>query len=318
MYFYAWSASAFRAFLFLEELMVNERESVTAKLCAFVRAWHSNRSRQKIFDDYLAYDFMGKEEYDELYDMIRSGLDGSQRLSREDAEQIIGEYFAPIPLSRIHFNEVRLADFAAENGKIQYVICGAGSDTFSFRNTNENIEIFEIDHPDTQRYKLERIRELEWNIPANVHFVPVDFEKERMCGKLIEAGFDPQKKTFFSILGVSYYLTLDVFSDTLRQMSELSSLGSGVVFDYPIKTGEFPRRVGKLEEITESLGEVMRGGFDYNEVSRALYSLGFQIDTYMPPEKVQREYFDGRTDDLRAFENVSLISATYTAGYDYE
>ncbi|MBP5578970.1 MAG: SAM-dependent methyltransferase, partial [Ruminococcus sp.] len=63
---------------------------------------------------------------------------------------------------------------------------------------------------------------------------------------------------------------------------------------------------------------VMRGGYDYNEVSRALYGLGFQIDTYMPPEKVQLEYFDGRKDDLKAFENVALISATYTAGYDYE
>ena len=298
--------------------MVSERESITAKICAFVRAWHSNRTRQKIYDDYLAYDMLGKEEYESIYEMIKSGLDGSQNFSREDTEQIINEYFAPIPLSRIHFNEIRLRDFAAENGKIQYVICGAGSDTFSFRNDNENIEVFEIDHPDTQRYKLEKIRELEWNIPQNVHFVSVDFERERMCDKLIAAGFDPDKKTFFSILGVSYYLTLDVFSDTLAQMAELSALGSVVVFDYPIKTGEFPQRVERLEQITRSLGEVMSGGFDYSEVSRALYSLGFQIDTYMPPDKVQKEYFDCRADGMRAFENVSLISAEYTAGYDIE
>ena len=298
--------------------MVNERESVTAKICAFVRAWHSNKSRQKIYDDYLAYDMLGKEEYDSIYEMISGGLDGSQSFSREDTELIINEYFAPIPLSRIHFNESRLADFAAENGKIQYVICGAGSDTFSFRNDNENIEVFEIDHPDTQRYKLEKISELEWKIQKNVHFVSVDFEKERMCDKLIDAGFDPSKKTFFSILGVSYYLTLDVFTDTLKQMTEIAALGSVLVFDYPIKTGVFPRRVTRLEVITQQLGEVMRGGYDYDEVSRALYSLGFQIDTYMPPEKVQKEYFDGRDDGLKAFENVSLISATYTAGYDYE
>lgn len=298
--------------------MIDERESVTAKICAFVRAWHSNYSREKIYDDYLAYDFMGKAEYDSIYSLISTGLDGKLSLHREDTEQVIGEYFAPIPLSRIHFNESRLADFAAENGKIQYVICGAGSDTFSFRNDNADIEVFEIDHPDTQRYKLEKIRELEWNIRPNVHYVPVDFERERMCDKLLAAGFDPAKKTFFSILGVTYYLTLDVFTDTLRQMAELSALGSAVVFDYPIRNGDFPRRVHKLEQITGALGEVMRGGYDYNEVSRALYSLGFQIDTYMPPEKVQREYFDGREDRLKAFENVSLISATYTAGYDYE
>ena len=299
--------------------MVDERESVTAKLCAFARAWHSNRSREKIYDDYLAYDLMGKEEYDAVYDMISRGFGGNiPQFSREDTEQIINEYIAPIPLSRIHFSESRLERFAEENGEIQYVICGAGSDTFSFRNANENITVFEVDHPDTQRYKLEKIQQLQWNIPKNVRFVPVDFEKERMCDKLIEAGFDPEKKAFFSILGVSYYLTLDVFADTLSQIAELSALGSAVVFDYPIKTGTFPRRVQRLEQITESLGEVMRGGFDYNEVSRALYALGFQIDTYMPPEKVQKLYFGGRQDGLRAFENVSLISATYTAGYDYE
>ena len=298
--------------------MVDERASVTAKICAFVRAWHSNRSRQKIYDDYLAYDFMGKEEYDSIYEMISYGFNGTKSFSREDTEQIINEYIASIPLSRIHFNESRLKKFAAENGKVQYVICGAGSDTFSFRNDNEDIEIYEIDHPDTQRYKLERIRELEWNIPKNVHFVSVDFEKDQMTEKLIESGFDPNKKTFFSILGVSYYLTLDVFSETLKEMAELSAIGSVVVFDYPIKTGSFPRRVKRLEQITEYFGEVMRGGFDYEEVSRALYSLGFQIDTYMPPEKVQSEYFEGRHDGMRAFENVSLISATYTAGYEYE
>ena len=299
--------------------MVDERESVTAKLCAFARAWHSNRAQEKIYDDYLAYDMMGKEEYDQMYDMISRGFtDNGEVFSRDDTEQIINEYIAPIPLSRISFTEKRLSDFAKANGKIQYVICGAGSDTFSFRNDDPDIEIFEIDHPDTQRYKLDKIAQLEWNIPKNVHFVSVDFEKERMTEKLIESGFDLNKKTFFSILGVSYYLTLDVFSETLAQIAKLSALGSVVVFDYPIKSGEFPRRVYRLEKITECLGEVMQGGFDYNEVSRALYSLGFQIDTYMPPEKVQVKYFSGRIDNMRAFENVSLISASYTSGYDYE
>lgn len=299
--------------------MVDERESVTAKLCAFARAWHAIHNRDKIFDDDLAFDIMGKAEYDEMYDIVSRGLTGlAKPYSREDTEQIIREYLAPIPLSRIHFAENRLHEFAAKHGRIQYVICGAGSDTFLFRNDNPEIEIYEIDHPDTQRYKLERIRQLEWNIPQNVHFVPVDFEKQRMTDQLLKAGFDPQKPTFFSILGVTYYLTLDVFSDTLRQIAELSVPGSAVVFDYPMKTGNFPERVYRLEQITASLGEHMRGGYDYNEVSRALYALGFQIDTYLPPEKVQAEYFAGRADRMKAFENVSLLSATYTAGYNFE
>lgn len=299
--------------------MVEQRESVTAKLCAFARAWHAIHDREKIFDDDLAFDLMGKEEYDEMYATVSRGFDGFHGpFSREDTEQIIAEYIAPIPLSRIHFAENRLREFAAKYGKIQYVICGAGSDTFSFRNDNPDITVFEIDHPDTQRYKRARIAELEWNVPQNVRFVSVDFETERMTDKLVSAGFDRKMKTFFSILGVTYYLTLDVFSETLRQIAELSLQGSVLTFDYPMKSGAFPQRVHRLEQITASLGEHMRGGYDYNEVSRALYALGFQIDTYLPPEKVQAEYFDGRADRMKAFENVSLLSATYTAGYEFE
>ena len=298
--------------------MVEKRESITAKLCAFARAWHSNRSREKIYDDYLAFDLLGREEYEEMYEMVSSGFGGGFRFSPDDTEQIIIEYIAPIPLSRIHFSESRLQRLAEENEKVQYVICGAGSDSFSFRSGNDNIRVFEIDHPDTQRYKLEKIKRLEWKIPGNVSFVPVDFEKERMCKKLIDAGFDPGVKTCFSILGVSYYLTLDVFRDTLSQIAELSSVGSILIFDYPHKSGDFPRRVNRLEEITRALGEEMQGGFEYGEISRALYSLGFQIDTYMSPEKVQKRYFEGRSDGMRAFENVSLLSASFTSGYNFE
>ena len=299
--------------------MIDERESVTAKLCAFARAWHAINDRSKIFDDDLAFDIMGREEYDEIYETVSRGFGGCDRAySKDDTEQIIREYIAPIPLSRIHFAEKRLLDFAEMYGSIQYVICGAGSDTFLFRNANPDIEIFEIDHPDTQRYKLSRIRKLEWNIRPNVHFVPVDFERQRMTDQLIKAGFDVNKPAFFSILGVTYYLTLDVFSNTLEQIAELSAPNSVMVFDYPMKNGTFPARVRRLEQITASFGETMRGGYDYGEVSRALYAVGYQIDTYMPPERVQREYFDGRADRMRAFENVSLLSAVYTAGYCFE
>lgn len=294
--------------------MVENRESITAKLCAFVRAWHSNYVREKVFDDYLAYDFMGKEAYDKIFSWIKSSFELN---SKDEIEFFLNEMFAPIPLSRIQFTEERLKKFA-ENEKVQYVICGAGADTFSFRNDNPNIEIYEIDHPDTGKYKLERIKELEWNIPENVHFVSVNFENQRMDEKLVEAGFDINRKTFFCILGVSYYLSLPVFVETLKQIANISSPDSVLVFDYPRKTGRFPERVHKLEKITENLGEVMQGGFDYNEVSRALYSLGFQIDTFMTPEKIQKAYFENRKDNLRAFENVYLLSAVYTGGRDYE
>lgn len=294
--------------------MVQNQESYTAKLCAFARAWHSNTARQKIFDDFLAYDLMGWESYESIKRQIAADFTNG---TRDDFSRFINQYFAPIPLARLRFTESRLHKFV-ENEPVQYVICGAGADSFSFRNSNPNIEVFEVDHPDTQRYKRERIRTLEWNVPKNVHFVSVDFEKETMIGGLLNAGFSTQKRTFFSILGVSYYLTLPVFSNTLEQIASLSSLGSVVSFDFPLKEGNFPPRVAELEQITEDLGESMRGGFTYGEISRTLYALGFQIDTYYPPEKVQEHYFKDRSDGMRAWENVSLLSATFTNGRTYE
>jgi methyltransferase (TIGR00027 family) len=301
-----------------ESEMLEKQESKTAKLCAFARAWHSIRADKKIFDDYLAYDIIGIEEYSEMYRLVQHGFGTQQFFSDEDTQALIQEYIAPIPLSRIHFTESRLHQFAEGNEKIQYVICGAGSDTFSFRNENPDIKIFEVDHPDTQRSKLEKIEKLGWTVPKNVQFVPVNFETESLAEKLLANGFDQGVKTFFSILGVSYYLTLPVLNETLKQIAQLSDNGSVLVFDYPQKSGSFPPRVERLRKITEQLGETMESGFDYGEISRALYSLGFQIDTYFPPEKIQEYYFADRSDDLRAFENVTLLSATYTGGYDYE
>ena len=294
--------------------MIENQESYTAKLCAFARAWHSNTARQKIFDDFLAYDLMGWEAYETIKKQITSDWTNGKR---EDFSRFINEYFAPIPLARLRFTESRLHKFA-ENEPVQYVICGAGADSFSFRNSNPNIEVFEVDHPDTQRYKLDRLRQLEWNVPKNVHFVPVDFEKETMIAGLKYAGFSSEKKTFFSILGVSYYLTLPVLTNTLGQIAELSRLGSVLAFDFPLKEGNFPPRVAELEKITDNLGEPMRGGFSYAEISRALYSLGFQIDTYYTPEKVQEHFFKNREDGLHAWENVCLLSAAFTSGRTYE
>ncbi len=138
-----------------------------------------------------------------------------------------------------------------------------------------------------------------------------------MTVKLLENGFDPNVGTFFSILGVTYYLTLPVFAETLRQIAELSANGSTLAFDY-LQKGNFPDRVSELADITESMGEKMRGGYDYGDVSRALYSLGFQIDEFFTPRKIQEQYFNGRNDNLQAFENVNLLSAVYTGGLSFE
>ena len=192
-------------------------------------------------------------------------------------------------MSRIAFAEQKLTRFAEENGRCQYVICGAGMDTFAFRNENPDIQVFELDHPDTQRYKLERIRTLEWNIPKNVRYVPIDFSKDDMIRRLKESGFDPSVPSFFAILGVTYYLTLPVFEQTIEKISRISVPGNKVVFDFPDETTfkeEGVERVRRLSEIKAKLGEPMQHGFSLSEIATALDRHGFMIDTHETPKTI--------------------------------
>ena len=264
--------------------MTETRESTTAKLCSFARAYHSNTGRQKIFDDYLAYDLMGKEEYEEIGQLIENDFESEQlsinySFSSKRIIEKLNRYIAPIPLSRIAFAENKLLEFAQKHGKCQYVVCGAGMDTFAFRNGNPDIHVFELDHPNTGRYKRERVKQLEWNIPDNLTFVPIDFSTDNMTQALLDAGFQPDVPSFFAILGVSYYLTLPVFAQTIGEISGLCTADSQIVFDYPDETTLSGSGAERVQEDHET------------------------------PQMIERQYFENRTDGITAFENIHFILA---------
>ena len=297
--------------------MIADMESVTAKLCSFSRAYHSNREKERIFDDYLAFDLMGREEYEKIGQLIEHDYDlesynPTRDFKGDSIKETLDTYLAPIPLSRAAFAEKELKRFSEKNSKCQYVILGAGMDTFAFRNDNENIEIFEVDHPDTQKYKLEKIKALEWIIPQNANYVPVDFAKDDMRVKLIEAGFDENMPTFFAFLGVTYYLSLPVFEETLEKIKSLASKGSRLVFDFPDDTTlsqNAPERVKILSEITAHLGEPMKHGYSVLEIDDALDRQGFKTIVHETPDTIQKMFFEGRSDGKRAYENIHFIVA---------
>lgn len=304
--------------------MIQEQESITSKLCLFARAFHSNYGKEKIFDDYLSFDLIGREQYEEIGQLIENNFnpekfDRNRWFCHKNIKEVLYKYILPIPLSRIKFAEFELSNFAklagAIGGKIQYVICGAGMDSFAFRNEFHNIKVFEVDHPDTQRFKLDRIKKLEWVIPENLTFVPVDFARDSLKEKLLEKGFDPTLPTFSSILGVSYYLTLPVFEQTIKILSELSPEGSKMIFDFPDET-TFSKeqevknpRIKELSDVTERLGEPMLYGYSFEEVKVVLERNSFQVAIHYPPDVIQSLYFEGRSDGLKAYENVHFLKA---------
>lgn len=297
--------------------MIAGEASVTAKICAFARAHHAMNTKQPIYNDYLAYDLLGEKEYQIVKgNIVKLLSDRSWEIPFHDTwDGFINQFISPIIISRSEYTRIQLKSFVKDDQEeYQYVICGAGLDSFAFRNTNKNLKIFELDHPDTQEYKKHRIAELGWQLPAQVQYLSIDFEKQSMEEVLLGKGFDPTKKTLFAILGVTYYLSLETFSHTLSSIAKLSeNKETQIVFDYPdkdiVRRGRTNPRMAALIDFTSQLGEVMQGGMNFKELSEELNKVGFYIKEYENPQVIQERYFENRDDELQAYENIAFMTA---------
>ncbi|MGH1259765.1 MULTISPECIES: class I SAM-dependent methyltransferase [Bacillus] len=295
--------------------------SVTSLVSAFSRAYHSEFDSSKIFDDYIAKEFISSKERSDIETNMVQGI---QFFNKDIAEQfqdnpkevlkwITQVQLSPTPLARAAYCERVLLHEIALGAK-QYVILGAGLDTFSFRHRElENeIEVFEVDHPSTQAFKIQRVKEVEYEIPRNLHFVSMDFTKGFSKQTLVNEGFE-NKKTFFSLLGVTYYLTKEELSSLIEYLFEMVPVGSSIVFDYPDENlfteKGLSNRVGNMVKMATVGGEPMKSCFSYTEMEALLEKAGLLIYEHLSPEDIHTLYFEGRNDYLKAFETVHYVHA---------
>lgn len=186
-------------------------------------------------------------------------------------------------------------------------------DTFAFREMEflSKYRVFEVDHPLTQADKLKRIARVGWTVPDNLVFVPVDFTKDSLTEQLIAAGFDPSVKSFFSWLGVTYYLSLGAIDTMLSALSRLSAEGSTLVFDYPDENffDATEKRVQNTIMMAKAGGEPMQSAFSYGELEKLLEKHGFLIYELLAPDDIQRDVIDKVGTDMKAFEHVNYCLA---------
>ena len=202
---------------------------------------------------------------------------------------------------------------ADEYAAVQGYILGAGMDTFAFREPESlsKHRVFEVDHPLTQADKLERIARAGWTAPDNLTFVPVDFTKDSLAERLIAAGFDPSAKSFFSWLGVTYYLSAEAIATMLSALSSICADGSSLVFDYPDENFfDAPeRRVQNTIMMAKAGGEPMQSAFSYRELEKLLEKHGFLIYELLTPDDIQRDVIDSVGAEIKAFEHVNYCLA---------
>jgi methyltransferase (TIGR00027 family) len=258
--------------------------SRTAQRVALRRAAHQVLDHPHVFDDPLAFAIVGQKAAAEL-EMQTGTIDRRLRA------------FIAV---RSRYAEDQLAR-AIANGVRQYVVLGAGLDTYAYRS-HPDVRVFEVDHPATQEWKRWRLDQGGIAIPDSTTFVPVDFLEQRLDEELARAGFNLTDAAFFSWLGVIMYLTLEAATITLRFIASRPR-GSGVAFDYALSASA----LGPLMRIARNMlarrvaraGEPFQLYFDPAGLSRLLRELGFAELEDLSPQHIDERYFANRADGLK-------------------
>jgi methyltransferase (TIGR00027 family) len=265
--------------------METGRSSKTALGVAIRRAAHQLIDKPPVLDDPIAMRLVG---------------DGYSRLM-ERAMHPVGRDFRGFMAARSRYTEDRLAE-AVACGVTQYVLLGAGLDTFAYRNPFRGLRVFEVDFPATQVCKRAMLDEASIALPANLVFVALDFEHQTLAEGLREAGLDFQKPAFFGWLGVVPYLTIDAFRSTLGVVAQMPA-GSAVTFDYAVSP-ETLSPIGRiafdrLAERVAAAGEPFRLFFTPEDMEAELHRSRFTRLQQVDSEKLNEMYFHNRTDGLR-------------------
>jgi methyltransferase (TIGR00027 family) len=301
--------------------MKDDQASFTALMVAYMRAYHSTHETPKIFDDFLAYDLIPEEKRSlieqyltpwvkQVNDSEGTELCFNQKMISEFLIQGINNV-----ASRARYAEDHL-EKAIKQGVKQYVILGAGMDTFAFRRPEmlEKLEVFEVDHPATQEFKLHRLAELGWKHPAKLHFIPIDFTKENLITALTSSSYYDQKvRTFFNWLGVTPYLTRDEIFTVFHSITKIAPPDSIIVFDYLDTDAFIPEksspRMKKTLEYLRNIGEPMITGLNPLILGDELASLGFSLQENLRPEDIEERYFKGLTDEYQTQEDEHFAYA---------
>jgi methyltransferase (TIGR00027 family) len=261
--------------------------SKTAHRVAIRRAAHQLLDQPRVLDDPLALRIIGSESAEEL----RSNPKEDHSFSRA---------FRAFMAARSRYAEDELACAVAQ-GVAQYVILGAGLDTFAYRNPHAGVRVFEVDHPATQAWKRERLLAAKIAIPESLTFVPIDFEQQTLGAGLQLCGFNASQPAFFSWLGVTPYLTREACMTTLSWIATMPPV-SGVVFDFAVDRAllNAGQRMAleALSKRVAAAGEPLQLFFDPAKLRDELKSLGFRRTEFLQGAQINARYFQDRADGL--------------------
>jgi methyltransferase (TIGR00027 family) len=257
-------------------------------LTAVARALCRQQPPPLIFDDALAAGLAG-DDGQALSERIQTDVSRSQVLA-----------FSRWVCVRARFTE-DLVDQAMAAGVDQYVILGAGLDSFAYRRADvrDRLRVFEVDHPASQAWKRHRLDQLNVGVPGNLVFSPVDFESQTLRETLQDSGFEFARPAVISWIGVTMFLSLDAINRTLATLADCSpSTRVVLTYNQPREVlDDFSLRVtSALSAIAAEMGEPFVSLFVPDEIDNLLRGHGFGEIVHFGPQEARVAYFGGRDD----------------------
>jgi methyltransferase (TIGR00027 family) len=274
--------------------------SATAISVASLRAAHLHLfNGPKIHEDTFALQMSGAKDVDDLkVRLVKSKLPDLERVSA---------YFA----CRHRFSEDRMRA-ALDRGVRQVVLLGAGLDTLALRQPDitTSVRLVEIDHPASQRWKLERLQALGFTT-AGVHYAPVDFSSQDLGEALGAAGVRMEQPTFFGWLGVTQYVSESSAIETLS-LARRHAVGSEIVFDVIVPFEDLaPNELhisSAARASSQERGEPWISFYRPEEMAHRLLALGFATVQRLTSEDARR-YYVGQPSGVIPLTAWQLISA---------
>jgi len=285
-----------------------------------MRAAHSRLASSPLIDDPWGDRIVVESEREVILNAVLNGLNPQDREECEKAgapSKVLDAALQRHPgfgwaILRTRYTEDTLA-IAVGRGIRQYVIVGAGFDSFSLRQPAfaRDVNVFEIDHPATQELKRQRLRECRVPIPPAHHFVSADLSVEQIGDALARSTFRSTAPTFFSWLGVTQYLTREANLATLRGVAACSATGSELVFTYVDQRefggGPSSTEVGRLKGAFATAREPWLSGFDPSNLVDDLAAVGLRLIEDLDGLDAKRRYCADR-DDLLPLAGVAYCA----------
>ncbi|MBR6705322.1 MAG: class I SAM-dependent methyltransferase [Clostridia bacterium] len=258
-------------------------DNMTALVSCFARAYHYKNCERYVFADPAAEQMLTAEEYGAISRNMTQGIryfaPDFQGTQEEALHFIVDHQLAPSVLTRSAFCERAVGNAVRLLGCRQVMIYACGYDTFSLRTDDRALTVYELDRPEMIADRWKRIARTGLEPACHVEDIGCDLSRPSWKEKLIQAGFNPKKTSFGSLLGISYYLSRQDFKNLIAAIASISCEGSSICFDYPVS--EAGAESQRNRELAAAAGEMMKAKYSYEEMEALLSNTGFLIYEHM-------------------------------------